>query len=192
MKTSDRQMFVFLTSFYPVILLFIVCCADGARIICEFPSNLQTNLTGRKWSRDWQSRIKEQFTEFTLKIDITRNIMQTISTDSSAKSNSRVCIRQVNSNKYLVMHEESGQTRQKYLCLQFLFRSLDVFQIRSSPLSDSMDTSSLCSEDVLQLDKWVIVDKTRIGREKHVPCPLKGGFNILVFDKVMLANGYWV
>lgn len=189
MKASD-QTFVLLVSFYQVVLFYTVCCAGGARVICEFPSNIQTNLTGRKWSRDWQSRIKEQFTEFTLKIEVTRNIMRTISTDSSAKSNSRVCIRQVDSDKYLVMHEESGQTSQQYLCLQFLFRSSDVFQIRLSPPSDAMKTGLLCSEDILQLDKWVVVDKTRLGREKHIPCPLKGGFNILVFDKVMQIPGH--
>ena len=61
-------------------------------------------------------------------------------------------------------------------------RSADVLQIRSSPVSDRMNLS-LCTEDRLTLDKWLIVDRAHVGRDPQA-CPLQGGYVLGMFDKV--------
>ena len=83
---------------------------------CDFPTRVHTNSTTRSTGspRDWRGRVKDQFVEFTLRIEITRNVIRTISTDSTARSHNRACVREVPGGKYMVAHEESGQQGNRY------------------------------------------------------------------------------
>ena len=90
----------------------------------------------------------------------------------------------VGGNRYLVAQEEEPrQQRTRYTCIQFVHRSPDVVQIKSANLSEQMDPG-LCVDGALRLDRWLVVDRTRIGKEPRVQCPLAGGFSIRMFDKV--------
>ncbi len=121
----------------------------------------------------------------------TQDIMQVISSDPLTKPYSRVCIQAYDNHKFLVAHEESGQTRAKYTCMQFVQRSETVFQIKEGELSDRMGRT-LCSDNNLKLDGWVIMDMKNV-MEGRVDCALVGGFSIQVYDKSMnkgVCDGY--
>lgn len=61
-------------------------------------------------------------------------------------------------------------------------RTDDVIQFRVAAVSDKFDMS-LCNDDRLVLDKWIVVDRANLGRRPQI-CPLKGGFNVGLYDKV--------
>jgi len=75
----------------PVVLALCVVwrCLSCVRAECEFPFYMQTNGT----SRDWAGMVKQQNTEVTLEINVSSGSMTTVSTDSTASSHSRQCIR---------------------------------------------------------------------------------------------------
>lgn len=177
---------------------------------CQFPSSVQTNVlvsgvrrhqanhgdisaAGKQHhhhsransSRDWVTRILDQFTEFQHQVVISGNIIRTV-TPSGVDVFSRVCIRVVQGDRYLVAHEEPGQKGQRYTCLQFVHRSDDVVQVREAPISTRMDRM-LCRDSKLQLNRWLLVDRSRINVRHSgstVECPLFGGFSMHIFDKV--------
>ena len=79
-------------------------CMCGVHSGCEFPDYMQTNGT----ARDWVSRVKQQNTEVTLEINVSGGAMTTVSTDSTASSYSRLCLRVGATNQ--------DQFEEKFIC----------------------------------------------------------------------------
>jgi len=115
-----------------VILITSLPCSSDA---CEFPQSMQSNVTSHAGgaSRDWRGRIKSQFTEFTLRMEIGRNVLSVVSTgNGEVPSHSRACVRALSGGRYIVAHEETGQVGNKFTCVQFIHRSPDVVQVSRS------------------------------------------------------------
>ena len=154
---------------------------------CVFPVFMQSNTSspdgeGKRIIRNWHSRIRDQNSESTLQLRIDGSVFETVSTDNTATSHTRVCLQMVGRNKYLVAHEEAGQTTNKYTCLQFLQRSSNVVQIRQAQLSNSMG-KNLCQGNNMELQEWLVIDRNNV-HEDSQPCPLVGGFSIQIYDKM--------
>ena len=84
-------------------------------------------------------------------------------------------------DKFLVAHEEEGQTKGRYTCMQILKRSDTVLQIMETELSDKMGRD-LCVDSNLKLDGWIIMDIKSVMNHRQ-DCSLVGGFNMQVYDK---------
>jgi len=101
-------------------------------LTCEFPLTVQTNVTSSVGDvpRDWRGRIKSQYADYTLRIEISQNVLRVISSDTtSVRSHNRACVRAQSGNKFIVAHEEAGQVGTKFSCIQFVHRSRDVIQV---------------------------------------------------------------
>ena len=109
------------------------------------------------------------------------NDVMSVEGKGTATSFSRLCVQKVGRNKFLVAHEEEGQTNGKYTCVQFLRRDRAILQTREARLSDELN-SALCEDTNLHLNGWIIVDYNDIKKRREV-CSLTGGFNMQVYDK---------
>ena len=114
------------------LLLLVTSLAAAFPLVvqsCEFSSHIQSNSTlrhGGSAARDWRGRIRNQYAEFTLQITVGHNVMKTVSTDASARSHTRACVRALAGGKYLVAHEESGQQGNRFACIQFVMRCVSL------------------------------------------------------------------
>lgn len=179
---------VCLTSSAVLALCVLWRCMSCVLSGCEFPYYMQTNGT----ARDWAGRIKEQNTEVTLEINVASGTMTTVSTDSTASSYSRQCLRSMGSDKYLVSHEESGAAQKRFTCIQFVRRSNNVIQLRAAPLSDIMNANFLCDDNKMELDDWLIIDREHVATDHH-QCALEGGFSMMIYDSLHgqgICDGY--
>ena len=113
--------------------------------------------------------------------NFTQDILQVVSTGPSIESYSRICIQSRGNNKYLVAHEQRGQTKGKYTCMQILIRGNSVLQLKQAKISTTLD-SGLCSDNNLHLDGWLIIDTYSVMNQRE-DCSLNGGFNMQVYDK---------
>ena len=104
-----------------------------------------------------------------------------VSSDSQVKPFTRVCIQSYKNDKFLVAHEETGQIRGLYTCMQILKRSSTVLQIREAELSEGMGRN-LCDDSNMKLDGWIIMDIKSVMNHRE-DCSLVGGFNMQVYDK---------
>ncbi len=94
---------------------------------------------------------------------------------------SRLCVQKIGRDKFLVAHEEEGQTNGMYTCMKFLQRDRAVVQFRQAQLSEDLNRH-LCNDENLTLNGWIIIDYKAIqGRREE--CSLSGGFNMQVYDK---------
>ncbi len=88
------------------------------------------------------------------------------------------------SDKFLVAHEEKGQTKALYTCMQIVKRSISVIQIKQATASKSLNGEELCSDKNMQLDGWLIIDThSVINLNQRQDCSLVGGFNMQVYDR---------
>ena len=118
-------------------------------------------------------------------------ILEVISSSSSIKPYSRICIQSYVDDTFLVAHEEEGQTSGRYTCMKILKRSDTVLQIKEAELSDRMGRD-LCSDSNLKLDGWIIMDIKNVMNHRE-DCSLVGGFNTGVYDMSMnvpVCDGY--
>jgi len=88
----------------------------------------------------------------------------------------------VSSDRYLVAYEQTDQRTARYTCLQFVARSRAVLQVRSAAVGGRMERA-MCRDAALVTDRWLIVDRSTLGRGR-VACPLHGGYSVHLFDKV--------
>lgn len=158
---------------------------------CQFPDMLQTNYNTSSGSssmspvsqsyRDWSSVIRDQYTTFTLNIKVAGSVIHANSSDSSVSSYSYLCVQRVTTGKYLVLYEAPGQTTSLYTCLQFIFRSASVVQVKVAPRSFRMNRTA-CADSSLELDGWLWVDRRHVVSEQ-VLCSLQGGFIVRLYDR---------
>ena len=104
-----------------------------------------------------------------------------VTSTSHTKRYTRVCIQRYEETKFLVAHEETGQTKGVYMCMQVLKRSDSIIQMRQSEPS-SVLSANLCSDNNLHLDGWLIIDTNSVMNQRE-DCSLNGGFNMQVYDK---------
>ena len=154
-----------LTSLYP--------SAHG----CVFPGFVQTNGT----NQEWRGRIREQNKEPSLSVKIQTGTMTVESKDSSIRSFTRICVQAFGADKFLVAHEEEGQVGGRYTCMQLLQRGTGLVQLKVAPVNKRMDRS-LCDDEQLLLDDWILLDMSRITESKET-CALRGGYEMTIFDR---------
>ena len=127
---------------------------------------------------------------FPFRYTFRNDIMEVISADSRIHPYSRVCIQAFPDDKFLVAHEEMGQIRGRYTCMQIKKRSDTVLQILEAELSEKMGRD-LCKE-TLKLDGWIVLDAKNVLNQRE-DCSLVGGFNMQVYDKSLnkgVCDGY--
>ena len=142
---------------------------------CVFPDYMQSDAN----NRDWRGQVKSQYTEFTLTITVNNNMMNVISTDTSATTYTRSCMQALSDDKFITSHEQNRQRSQGYVCIQFIHRADNVIQLRESQIVSSM--YGACDLD-MHLDPWIWIDKNNILTASQ-PCPLTGGYSIKLYDK---------
>ncbi|KAK2150341.1 hypothetical protein LSH36_410g01007 [Paralvinella palmiformis] len=144
--------------------------------ICRFPEFAQTDDK----NRDWRSGIRSQFRKLTVKVTIQNSKMTVTSSEAGVVDYERICVQSLSNFRYITAHEQSGQRRQKFACVQFLQRSDSVIQLKVSEISGSM--SGICDESKLRLDPWLLLDKNSVLDERHL-CSLTGGYSVKLFDR---------
>ena len=107
--------------------------------------------------------------------------MEITSTDPSIKPYARICVQEYGTNKFLVAHEEPGQTNALYMCMQIVKRNSSIIQMKHTELSRRI-SRNLCLDSNLHLDGWLIIDTNSVMNQKE-DCSLNGGFNMQVYDK---------
>ena len=92
-----------------------------------------------------------------------------------------MCIQSYGNDKYLVAHEERGQTSGLYTCIQIVRRRNNIIQLKQAKVTKSLGMD-LCSDTNLHLDGWLIIDTNSVMNQRE-DCSLNGGFNMQVYDK---------
>ena len=92
-----------------------------------------------------------------------------------------MCIQSYGNDKYLVAHEERGQTSGLYTCIQIVRRRNNIIQLKQAKVTKSL-SMDLCSDNNLHLDGWLIIDTNSVMNQRE-DCSLNGGFNMQVYDK---------
>jgi len=168
-------------------------CGVAART-CQFPAFLQTNSSVDGLWRDWRGRVREQHMETGLHVTVSADTMSVESSDDQTTSYVLHC-KQVlpagNKNgdvKFLVQRIDNVASLPYYTCVQFVRRSPEVVQLRTTPLSDPRPDAAICraAMDAWRLDPWILVDRASAvsGMSRHgVPCALRGGFGVRMYDR---------
>lgn len=158
---------------------------------CRFPAFVQTygdqDQGQGQPERDWATRIRDQYTNFEQRVNITSGSYIVYTGDLVTVV--RTCIQELPANKYIVAYSDDDVTRsRRYGCLQFVGRSNSVLQIKqtvnkagTSGLSDSIDPA-LCEDTRLVLDDWLLVDRRHVLSDQGL-CSLEGGFSIRIYDR---------
>lgn len=99
---------------------------------------------------------------------------------TSCEQYTRSCVENMGQNRYLVKHviASQGYSPSYYLCMQFILRSDNIMQIKSSQRSD-IPSNSLCSDDNLVMDNWPLFS-TSLRSAKPIQCPFSGGYNMRI------------
>ncbi|ELT90078.1 hypothetical protein CAPTEDRAFT_218723 [Capitella teleta] len=176
-----------------------------AGLECHFPNFMQSNAAnGIK--RDWRSHLTEggrtgKHWELALGF-YANNMRSSVLGGIGAKDKpypfTRLCLDEVSKGRFMVEHQDHGATNpdeysssRLYLCMEFIHRSSDVVQIRESRKL-VFNNPKLCSDESLEMSPWIVVNKAQFFSSK-VKCPLTGGFNMKVFDKLKnedICSGY--
>ena len=90
--------------------------------------------------------------------------------------------------KFLVQRVDVVASLPYYTCVQFVRRSSEVVQLRTTPLSGRQPDPVIChaAVDAWQLDPWILIDHAAIvsGQSRlGVPCALHGGFGVRMYDR---------
>lgn len=95
----------------------------------------------------------------------------------------RKCNETRDHDKFIVEHTDKTQllAQTEYLCIQFLKRSNDVIQIKTSTKM-SVKSPSMC--DNLNLDHWPLTSPS-LRTAPSITCPFTGGFNM----EMLKSNG---
>ena len=94
-----------------------------------------------------------------------------------------MCIQSYGNDKFLVAHEERGQTGGLSTCMQILKRRNNIIQLKQAKVTKGYQMSEeLCSDNNLHLDGWLIIDTNSVMNQRE-DCSLIGGFNMQVYDK---------
>ncbi len=177
---------------YLGVILLLVCgvlVPPAAAQSCLFPEFVQSRFRG-ELERQWYGHItkhgRESSKSFSYVITFKDATMKAaVIAGRKAKHKpspyTRECLQQVEPGRYLVAHRESGFSRERYTCVQFLLRSLNVLQVKEAPL-DEWPNTKLCEDDVMHVDPWPYVTNAALF-ENYVECPLSGGYNMKIYDK---------
>lgn len=167
--------------------LLILVALVGHVTSCRFPDWAQTNGT----QRDWRSVVRSQNSEYSQQLTIGRDTIRAVATDAFAKTYSRICIQEYPGQRFLVAHDERGQRKGRYTCIQFVRRGDGVVQLKEVGLFDRMHRR-LCEEEKFKVMEWLILDMNVVLNNRE-QCTLKGGYDTSVYDKTMLrayCDGY--
>ena len=156
---------------------------------CLFPEYVQSRFRGdieRQWYGHLTKHGRESTRSFSYVITFKDATMKAaVIAGRKAKVRpspyTRECLQQVKPGRYLVAHRESGLSRERYTCVQFLLRSLNVLQVKEAPL-DEWPNTKLCEDDVMKVDPWPYITNAALF-ENYVECPLSGGYNMKIYDK---------
>ena len=158
---------------------------------CVFPSYLQSgDGYGTEIMREWHWHIMaghhESAHAYSYVITFREKIMSVSVRGAENKKRkqkpfTRECLQEMKPGKYIAIHRDAGQRREKYVCIEFLRRSDVVVQLKVSKLKNNPDPT-LCWEGKLKLDPWPLINRIDIFKA-HVDCSFTGGYNMKIYDK---------
>ena len=187
MKGFDVNCITMLLRWLLLASCFVVRQSSGGS--CLFPEFVQSRFRG-DLERQWYGHLTKHGREFSKSYSYVVTFKDAIMTAAvigghRAKHKplpyTRECLQQVHPGRYLVAHRETSIPRERYTCMQFLLRSLNVLQVKESPLHDWPHTT-LCEDDVMKVDPWPYITDAALF-ENYVECPLSGGYNMKIYDK---------
>ena len=166
---------------------------SAVALSCEFPAFLQTNSSVDGQWRDWRGRVREQHMETGLQMTVSENTISVESTDDQTSSYVLHCVEVLPASdkddvKFLVRRLDNVASLPYYTCVQFVRRSAEIVQLRTTPLSDHQPDAAIChaAVDAWQLDPWILIDRAAVlsgGSRRGVPCALRGGFGVRMYDR---------
>ena len=162
-----------------------------AALGCEFPDFLQSgDGFGTEIMREWHWHIMaghhESAHAYTYVVKFEGKFMRVALRGSPRKKRksqpfTRECKEEIAPGKFMALHLETDQQREKYICIEFLHRSENVIQIKESRMKRRRDPT-LCREENMVLDRWPMINRIDIFKA-HIDCPLTGGYNMKIYDK---------
>ena len=140
---------------------------------CEFPDFLQTSDT-KPWMLNHTATLVTYY--------INRGVISAYDCRKDTRecsSYKRVCWMTFSRNKFLVKHLESD-FQNKYLCIQFLYRSRSIVQVKISHTKNGKSSKYLCNSHYLALDPWPWISEEHFAHARE-DCPFSGGYNFELF-----------
>ena len=161
-----------------------------AALACEFPAFLQTNSSADGQWRDWRGQVREQHMKTGLRMTVSTGSMSVDFADDQTKSYVLHCVDVLPARdrkeevKFLVQRVDSVASMPYYTCVQFVRRSAEVVQLRTTPVSGRRPDAAICHDvvDAWKLDPWIVIDHAAVSR-KGLPCALRGGFGVRMYDR---------
>lgn len=94
----------------------------------------------------------------------------------------RQCFEDMGDNKYIVKHQVSSTKNAQtyYLCLEFVYRSQTILQIKQSSVKDK-PYETICDDVVL--NNWLLISSSAYGKAKPIKCPFTGGYNLHISNE---------
>ena len=175
--------------FQGLLILTSIYINQSSSQSCLFPEFVQSRFRG-EIERQWYGHLTKHgrdstksFSYVTTFKDATMKAAVIAGRKAKVRPSpyTRECLQQVKPGRYLVAHRESGLSRERYTCVQFLLRSLNVLQVKEAPL-DEWPNTKLCDDDVMKVDPWPYITNAALF-ENYVECPLSGGYNMKIYDK---------
>ncbi len=180
-----------------IVVTFIFICQFCLTIwlapckACRFPQTMYNTDPLYSWeikSKDPHSRIDHwhQLVTF-LRGEMKVELLLSMSPKETAWSYSYICKEKLDNEKYLVKRQRPGKS-DKYTCLQFVERDLNVVQLKVGPLKKRED-ESLCKDETLFLldaplvyyHRFFYAD-ARNKRLEHKKCPIDGGYIVTWYN----------
>ena len=171
-----------MTGVCSIIIVWSLACIKLISMVCLFPDMMQTsyNKTTPLY-RDWWTTMRSQQADTVLRVIVAGNSLRATSRDNNTISFTHLCIQQIAAGKYLTAYEAPGQTSGRYTCVQFVFRSSSVVQLRLAPLTSKLNRS-VCADHNLELEGWLLIDRQHVHEEQAL-CGLQGGFIFRIYDR---------
>ena len=85
-------------------------------------------------------------------------------------------------------NEQVSPARKFFTCLTIIERSSEIIQLAFSSDNSAESTKDVCNSHLV-LDNWLYVDKMGIAKAKK-ECPVKGGFEMKMYNSVGFASHF--
>ncbi|XP_046361485.1 uncharacterized protein LOC124138712 [Haliotis rufescens] len=147
--------------------------ALGEKARCDFPDFLQTPPT-KSWLLNHSHTV--------VTYDVSGGVLTGYDCrkdNTECSQYSRVCWNRFSHNRVLVKHLESD-FKNKFLCIQFIQRSISVIQIKISHTQTGHVGKYLCNFEDLDLDPWPWISEEHFSTTS-TSCPFIGGYNFDLF-----------
>ena len=190
--------FILVFLVHTALIEYTFCAFPGS---CQFPIYLQRRrapeglhrATHGSSDRELHGSVRAQNTESGTKMAVDGNkitftttsargaaILETMQRRGNQTSGTATCLEKTGTNRYLVLYQATGNG-DRYFCLEFLLRSPDVVQVKSSA-SGNQSSPELCLDKEMRLNPWIFINVWSVGQTGSRLCAMRGGFSMRIFD----------